>query len=107
MQSKTAHSARALRSRGALAVLRYVHAHPSATRADTSRALGLSSGSATEITSRLKASRLIDEDIPPRTGGRGRPSPRSRRTRTARWCAWSTSATRHGGWRPSSWAAAS
>lgn len=75
MQPKTAHSARALRSQGALAVLRYVHAHPSATRADASRALGLSSGSATEITSRLKASRLLDEDAPPRTGGRGRPSP--------------------------------
>ncbi|NKZ06535.1 ROK family protein [Actinomadura latina] len=75
MEPKTAHSARALRSQGALAVLRYVHAHPSATRADASRALGLSSGSATEITSRLKTSRLIDEDLPPRTGGRGRPSP--------------------------------
>ncbi|MCP9970146.1 hypothetical protein LUX57_37290 [Actinomadura madurae] len=47
---KTAHSARSLRSQGALAVLRYVHAHPSATRADAARALGLSSGSATEIT---------------------------------------------------------
>lgn len=75
MQPKTAHSARALRSQGALAVLRYVHAHPAATRADASRALGLSSGSATEITSRLKASRLVGEDLPPRTGGRGRPSP--------------------------------
>ncbi|MFA1541027.1 ROK family protein [Actinomadura monticuli] len=75
MQPTTAHSARALRSQGALAVLRYAHAHPSATRADASRALGLSSGSATEITSRLKAARLIGEDAPARTGGRGRPSP--------------------------------
>ncbi|MEO3829575.1 ROK family transcriptional regulator [Actinomadura sp. B10D3] len=72
---KTAHSARALRSQGALAVLRYVHAHPSATRADAARALGLSSGSATEITGRLKASRLVDESTSARTGGRGRPSP--------------------------------
>ncbi|WP_433250400.1 ROK family transcriptional regulator [Actinomadura nitritigenes] len=71
----TAHSARALRSQGALAVLRHVHAHPSATRADTARALHLSSGSATEITARLKAARLIDERAPERTGGRGRPSP--------------------------------
>ncbi|MFD0691746.1 ROK family transcriptional regulator [Actinomadura fibrosa] len=76
MRSTTAaHSARALRSQGALAVLRFVHAHPSATRADASRALGLSSGSATEITARLKAARLLDEAAPPRTGGRGRPSP--------------------------------
>ncbi|TDC74652.1 ROK family transcriptional regulator [Actinomadura sp. 7K507] len=75
MQPKTAHSARALRSQGALAVLRHVHAHPSATRADAARALGLSSGSATEITSRLKAARLAEETAPPRTGGRGRPSP--------------------------------
>ncbi|MGP4021871.1 ROK family transcriptional regulator [Actinomadura sp. 3N407] len=75
MQPKSAHSARALRSQGALAVLRHVHAHPSATRADVARALGLSSGSATEITSRLKASRLVQETAPPRTGGRGRPSP--------------------------------
>ncbi|WP_433476935.1 ROK family transcriptional regulator [Spirillospora sp. CA-142024] len=75
MQPKTAHSARALRSQGALAVLRYVHAHPSATRADATRALGLSSGNAAEITTRLKASRLVEEDAPPRTGGRGRPSP--------------------------------
>ncbi|TYB46209.1 ROK family protein [Actinomadura chibensis] len=71
----TAHSARALRSQGALAVLRHAHAHPSATRADAARALGLSSGSAAEITARLKAARLIEEDAPPRTGGRGRPSP--------------------------------
>ncbi|MFI0373382.1 ROK family protein [Actinomadura sp. 1N219] len=76
MHPKTAHSARALRSQGALAVLRHVHAHPSATRADAARALGLSSGSATEITSRLKASRLLEEDAAPRTGVRGRPSPR-------------------------------
>lgn len=75
MQPKTAHSARALRSQGALAVLRHVHAHPSATRADAARALGLSSGSATEITGRLKAARLVGEDAPARTGGRGRPSP--------------------------------
>ncbi|MFD0540404.1 ROK family protein [Actinomadura luteofluorescens] len=75
MEPMTAHSARALRSQGALAVLRHVHAHPSAKRADAARALGMSSGSATEITSRLKASRLIDEEAAALTGGRGRPSP--------------------------------
>ncbi|GAA0552084.1 ROK family transcriptional regulator [Actinomadura livida] len=75
MQPKTAHSARALRSQGALAVLRHVHAHPSATRAEVARALGLSSGSAAEITARLKAARLVRETPPPRASGRGRPSP--------------------------------
>ncbi|GAA2435199.1 ROK family transcriptional regulator [Actinomadura vinacea] len=76
MQKTTAaHRARTLRSQGALALLRHAHAHPAATRADAARALGLSSGSATEITARLKALRLIDETAPPQTGGRGRPSP--------------------------------
>ncbi|WP_200842043.1 ROK family transcriptional regulator [Actinomadura sp. K4S16] len=74
MERMTAHSARALRSQGVLAVLRYVHAHPSAKRAEAARALGLSSGSATEIIGRLKAARLVDEVHAP-TGGRGRPSP--------------------------------
>ncbi|WP_242891542.1 ROK family transcriptional regulator [Actinomadura litoris] len=73
--SAHAHSARALRNQGALAVLRHVHVHPSVTRADAARALGLSSGSATEITARLKAARLLEEAAPARTGGRGRPSP--------------------------------
>ncbi|SNR48601.1 ROK family protein [Actinomadura mexicana] len=75
MEPMTAHSARALRSQGALAVLRHVHAHPSAKRADAARTLGLSSGSAAEIASRLKASRLVDEEASALTGGRGRPSP--------------------------------
>ncbi|WP_242900681.1 ROK family protein [Actinomadura terrae] len=64
-----------MRNQGALAVLRHVHVHPSVTRADAARALGLSSGSSAEITARLKAARLLDEDAPARTGGRGRPSP--------------------------------
>lgn len=69
------HRASALRRQGALAVLRHVHAHPGVTRAELSRALGLSSGSATELTARLKAQRLIEEGDAPPTGGRGRPSP--------------------------------
>jgi predicted NBD/HSP70 family sugar kinase len=67
--------ARALRRQGALAVLRHVHADPGVTRAELARALGLSSGSATEIAARLKALRLVDEAGAPPTGGRGRPSP--------------------------------
>ncbi|WP_344951759.1 ROK family transcriptional regulator [Actinomadura miaoliensis] len=72
---QTAHRARSQRRQGALAVLRHVHAHPAATRADVARALGLSSGSATEITARLKAARLVAEADPRPTGERGRPSP--------------------------------
>ncbi|MFC5748967.1 ROK family protein [Actinomadura rugatobispora] len=76
MQKQTAaHRVHTLRRQGALALLRHAHAHPAATRADAARALGLSSGSATEITARLKALRLLDETVPPQTGGRGRPSP--------------------------------
>jgi predicted NBD/HSP70 family sugar kinase len=74
MQS-TAHRAQALRMQGALAVLRHVHAHPGVTRAELTRALGLSSGSAAEITARLKVLRLVEETEAPATGGRGRPSP--------------------------------
>ncbi|WP_163511762.1 ROK family transcriptional regulator [Fodinicola acaciae] len=72
----TAYQAQALRYQGALAVLRHVHAHPGVSRAEMARALELSSGSATEITTRLKADSLLAEDAPAPTGGRGRPSPR-------------------------------
>jgi predicted NBD/HSP70 family sugar kinase len=71
----TAHKARALRRQGALAVLRLVHATPGVTRAELSRSLGLSSGSATEITARLKALQLVEEVGARPGGGRGRPSP--------------------------------
>jgi predicted NBD/HSP70 family sugar kinase len=71
----TAHRALALHRQGAVAVLRYVHDHPAATRAAVVRALGLSSGSAADITARLKEQRLLDETDSPPTGGRGRPSP--------------------------------
>ncbi|HEU4542192.1 MAG TPA: ROK family protein, partial [Jiangellaceae bacterium] len=69
------HRARVLRRQGAVAVLRHVHAHPGTTRADVVRGLGLSSGSAADITSRLKRLRLLDEADSPPTGERGRPSP--------------------------------
>lgn len=71
-----AHQAQILRYQGALAVLRYVHAHPGVSRAEMARALDLSSGSATEITTRLKADDLLAEEAAAPTGGRGRPSPR-------------------------------
>jgi predicted NBD/HSP70 family sugar kinase len=69
------HKARVLRLQGALALLRHVHLHPGATRAELTRALGLSSGSAAEISARLKATSLVEERPAPPTGGRGRPSP--------------------------------
>ncbi|MFF5264728.1 ROK family protein [Actinomadura viridis] len=76
MQQRTAaHRVHTLRRQGVLAMLRHVHDHPAATRADAARALGLSSGSAAEISARLKALRLAEEAAPPQTGGRGRPSP--------------------------------
>ncbi|GAB3429394.1 ROK family transcriptional regulator [Flindersiella endophytica] len=74
MQSSV-HSATTLRRQGALAVLRHVHANPGSTRSEAARALGISSGSATEITGRLKDLRLVAEGNPEPTGARGRPSP--------------------------------
>jgi len=70
-----AHQARTQRVQGLLAVLRHIHAHPGVTRAELSRALALRSSSATELTARLKALRLVAESGVAPTGGRGRPSP--------------------------------
>ncbi|HEX6678740.1 MAG TPA: ROK family transcriptional regulator [Actinomycetes bacterium] len=75
MRADRAHQASALRVQGLLAVLRHVHAHPGATRAELSRALDLRSSSAAEITARLKALRLVTEGGVAPTGSRGRPSP--------------------------------
>ncbi|WP_394848502.1 ROK family protein [Pendulispora brunnea] len=69
------HHAHALRRQGELAVLRYVHANPGSTRAQMAKALALGTGSATEITTRLRARKWIDEIDGPKTGTRGRPSP--------------------------------
>ncbi len=73
--STSAHRARVLRHQGAVAVLRHVHAHQPVTRADVMRVLGLSSGSAADITARLKRLQLLDEAGSRSTGERGRPSP--------------------------------
>ncbi len=75
MKAERAHQASALRVQGLLAVLRHVHAHPGITRAELSRALGLRSSSAAEISARLKALRLVAETGVAPTGSRGRPSP--------------------------------
>lgn len=72
---QTTHRADVMRRQGALAVLRHMHANPGATRSEVARALGVSSGSAAEITARLKNLRLVAETDVVQTGGRGRPSP--------------------------------
>ncbi len=58
----------------AVDVLRRVHAHPSITRAELARDLGLGSGTATEVAARLRQAELIDETPAPPTGSRGRPT---------------------------------
>jgi predicted NBD/HSP70 family sugar kinase len=61
------------RWQGALAVLGEMRRTPGATRAAVAQRLGLSSGSATEITARLRELALLAE-TPAVTTGRGRPS---------------------------------
>lgn len=61
------------RWRGALAVLEEMRREPGVTRAAVAQRLGLSSGSATEITARLRELDLLAE-TPAATSGRGRPT---------------------------------
>ncbi|PRY53451.1 ROK family transcriptional regulator [Glycomyces artemisiae] len=65
--------AEAARWSGALDLLRLVRARPGVTRAEAARVLGVGSGTATEICSRLRALDLIAEHPAPPTG-RGRPT---------------------------------
>ncbi|HET9102879.1 MAG TPA: ROK family transcriptional regulator [Solirubrobacteraceae bacterium] len=58
----------------AAAILRAVHAEPGVTRAALVRALGLSSGLATDTVARLVAARLVAETPAPASGSRGRPT---------------------------------
>src|SRR4051812_39608846 len=66
-------SARHARWRGALAVLEEMRREPGATRATVAQRLGLTTGSATEITARLRDLALLTE-TPAATSGRGRPT---------------------------------
>ncbi|MFB9532481.1 ROK family transcriptional regulator [Nonomuraea roseola] len=61
------------RWRGALAVLEEMRREPGVTRAVVAQRLGLSSGSATEITARLRDLALLSE-APAAASGRGRPT---------------------------------
>ena len=61
------------RWQGALELLRLVRLEPGVTRADAARTLGLSSGSAAEITARLRSLSLVDEQ-PVSAPRRGRPT---------------------------------
>jgi predicted NBD/HSP70 family sugar kinase len=65
--------AEAARWQGALDLLRLVSRQPGITRAAAARSLGLSSGSAAEITARLRDLSLLDERPAP-SAGRGRPT---------------------------------
>lgn len=73
MASGWTSSSRLARWRGAAEVLAHLRGRPQVTRADLVRALGMSSGSATEITGRLRAARLLTE-VPAPVAGRGRPT---------------------------------
>src|SRR5215469_4989928 len=55
-------------------LLRVAHAHPGVTRADAARLLGVGTGAATEIVSRLPEAELLAEVPAARSGGRGRPT---------------------------------
>jgi predicted NBD/HSP70 family sugar kinase len=65
--------ARNARWRGALAVLEEMRREPGVTRAAVARRLGLTTGSATEITARLRDLALLTE-TQAATSGRGRPT---------------------------------
>ncbi|MFB9839940.1 MarR family transcriptional regulator, partial [Actinoallomurus acaciae] len=65
--------ARDTRWRGALAVLEEMRREPGVTRAAVARRLGLTTGSATEITARLRDLALLAE-TQAATSGRGRPT---------------------------------
>ncbi|WP_433185919.1 ROK family transcriptional regulator [Actinoallomurus sp. CA-150999] len=75
MASPRSRSARArdVRWRGPLAVLDEMRREPGVTRAAVARRLGLSTGSATEITARLRDLSLLAE-TPAATAARGRPT---------------------------------
>src|SRR5262245_4347696 len=63
-----------LRAAGALSVLRLAHQRPGISRAEVARELGLGSGSASEIVSRLRDRSLLTEIAAAGAARRGRPS---------------------------------
>lgn len=65
--------AEAARWLGALEMLRLVRSRPGLTRTEASRALGIASGTATEICARLRDQELLSERPAP-PAGRGRPT---------------------------------
>lgn len=65
--------AEAARWSGALDLLKLVRSRPGVTRAEAARALGVGSGTATEISARLRALDLLAE-APAPPSGRGRPT---------------------------------
>ncbi len=73
MEGRRVRRSDASRWQGALDLLRRVRLNPGVTRADAARTLGLSSGSAAEITARLRELSLVDEQ-PVSAGRRGRPT---------------------------------
>src|SRR5215470_5683271 len=75
MTAGPAFRARDARWRAPLELLELVRREPGITRAAAAHRLGLSSGSATEITGRLRELALLDE-VPAPITGRGRPTTR-------------------------------
>lgn len=71
---RTPHRARALHLNGQVLVLREVHAGRVRTRADLTHRHGISRGSACELTARLRATNLLDEQPEATSGRRGRPT---------------------------------
>jgi predicted NBD/HSP70 family sugar kinase len=55
-------------------LLRVVHANPGVTRADAARLIGVGTGAATELVSRLSSAELLGERPAARSGARGRPT---------------------------------
>lgn len=73
MESRGERRARAAAWRTPAELLRLIARDPDSTRAALTRRLRLSSGSAAEVTARLRAANLVAEEVAP-SGGRGRPT---------------------------------
>ena len=76
MSARQRSAAADLRAAGALSVLGLVHQRPGIARVEVARELGLGTGSASEIVSRLRGRSLLAEVAAAGDGRRGRPSGR-------------------------------